>query len=184
MSWERTGLILGVLLALVTLIAKLKWIIKKIASFFAWLGWKLIWLLIHSDSDKSREALDKLLEPERTAMRDRFDALESQLKAARYDTGQVGGRVVELEGRIQAMRTDMAKERSEFRGDLAVATTRLETAVRDLRNAMDRTSERTNEELHTVKEGLHTVIGIVGGTAALTQLSRRGNGEPTDADTR
>ena len=176
----RAALIAGLVLTVITIIAKLQAIGRLLSRFGAWVGRTLIWALIHSDSEKSREALGKLLDSERTAVRERLDALESQLKAARYDTGEVERRVVELEDKVKAMRDEMAKERRELRYDMAAVDQRLRNEGRDLRQVVERHGDRTNADLHKVKEALHTILGAQLGPDAARDVLREAHARQDD----
>lgn len=166
--WERSALILGVLLTLVTLVSKVwlfpfRWIGRQVGRLLMWSGREAILLLLKSDATRWRGQIAVLFADELEANRQAramLDTLDRTCEARNRETRRQVGT---LEDAIVKLEEAAIAERQELRSDMTVLYERVTNAAHRLSQRVEQESRETRELIQAQSRTLHTLTALIAG---------------------
>lgn len=161
-DWEHLSVLLGIAVAALTVLLRLKWIGKQFSNLIVWMGRKATLALLESDTEEAHAALAKLL-PELPEMRRTLGHLEDSVVKLEETVAQVDR---DMRNGARDIRETVAKDGAQLRSDFHAVAIRMEAGAREMREGMV-----------SLRDTVHTLTGLVAGDAGLRRAVRRAVGD-------
>jgi DNA anti-recombination protein RmuC len=170
-DWTRTALLLGVVLTILTILTRLKWIGSQLAKLVTWMARRAILTLIKSDSKEAHDWLIGLL-PEVAQLAKLLPDLEglAEVRALREQLQGVATRTDDARKLVRNLEEAMVKfedqqvsEMRDVRFDVQRVSAQQENAAREMRNSINALRDTLE---HSSREMTHTILSAILGTRA------------------